>query len=268
MSTIKKGVQGIKQQLSAQSSFAEAILTTDTKAKEVCVSAHGITMAGCAKGSGMIAPNMATMLAFIATDAKIRGEELEQALRDSVGSTFNMTSVDMDTSTSDMVIALASGKVSVSIDQFQEVLEYVCRELAKMVASDGEGATKLLVAHIDGAASTQDARKIAKSIVSSNLIKTAIYGNDPNWGRVMMAIGNSGVSQIDQSAIKMWINQELIVDKGIAAESFEVETLRHILANNTEITITIALDQGTFSAEAYGCDMSEEYIKINAEYTT
>ena len=268
MNTIKKGIKGIKQRLSTQGSFAEAILTTDTRTKEVCVSAYGITMAGCAKGSGMIAPNMATMLAFIATDAEIDGLEMEQVLRDSVQVTFNMMSVDMDTSTSDMVIALANGKVPVTIKQFQEVLEYVCRELTKMIASDGEGATKLLVAQVNGAHSLNDARSIAKSIIASNLVKTAVYGNDPNWGRVIMAIGNSGATRVEPTAIKMWINQVLIVDNGIAAENFDVETLRRVLLVNDVVTITIALDQGTFSAEAYGCDMSVEYIKINAEYTS
>jgi glutamate N-acetyltransferase / amino-acid N-acetyltransferase len=268
MKTIRDGIRGIKQQLQPEGDFAEAILTTDTCAKEICVTAHGITVAGCAKGSGMIAPNMATMLAFIATDADIQGTELATVLGECVDSSFNMMSVDMDTSTSDMVIVLANEKVQVSLAQFREVLEYVCKELSKMVARDGEGATKLITAQSEAAYSLSDARKIAKVIVSSNLVKTAIYGNDPNWGRLMMAIGNSGAKRLDQDSIGIWINEELIVQHGKAAPGYNAEKLRSILSSAQDVVIRIVLDQGTFSAEAYGCDMSEDYIKINAEYTT
>ncbi len=268
MEKISAGIAGIKQELAANADFAEAILTTDTHKKEICVTAHGFTIAGCAKGSGMISPNMATMLSFIATDADVTAEELPSILHDCVDASFNMMSVDMDTSTSDMVVVMANGKVHVDRQQFQEVLGYVCQELAKMVARDGEGATKLIISETRGAHSQADARKVARSIVTSNLVKTAVYGNDPNWGRLMMALGNSGAETIDQDSIQIWINQTSIVENGAAAPSYDAEKLSTILASNEEITITIDLQQGTDSATAYGCDMSEDYIKINAEYTT
>lgn len=268
MDKITTGIQGIKQELGTNEDFAEAILTTDTRRKEVCVTAHGFTIAGCAKGSGMISPNMATMLAFIATDADIPGHDLSEVLRDCVASSFNMMSVDMDNSTSDMVIIMANGTVQTDIAKFREVLAYVCQELAKMVARDGEGATKLIVSETRGARTQTDARKVARSIVTSNLVKTAIYGNDPNWGRLMMALGNSGAGSIEQDKIQIWINQSLIVDSGVAAPTYDAEKLSGILSSSEEVTIVIDLHQRNYSATAYGCDMSEEYIKINAEYTT
>lgn len=268
MEKIRDGVKGIKQDLGTSDDFAEAILTTDTRKKEICVTADGFTIAGCAKGSGMIAPNMATMLAFIATDADIAGPELTKLLKSCVASSFNMMSVDMDTSTSDTVIVLASGAVSVDIEQFQEALLYVCQELAKMIARDGEGATKLITCETRGASSQSDAKKVAKSIISSNLVKTAIYGNDPNWGRLMMALGNSQSEKIEQDKIQIWINQTSIVDGGKAASDYDAKKLSTILSSSQEIAITIDLNLGNYAAEAYGCDMSEDYIKINAEYTT
>jgi glutamate N-acetyltransferase/amino-acid N-acetyltransferase len=268
MDKISKGIKGIKQELNTDGDFADAILTTDTYSKEICVSAHGFTIAGCAKGSGMISPNMATMLAFVATDADLKGQELSEILRSCVDSTFNMMSVDMDTSTSDMVIVMANGKVQTNVHEFKEALEYVCKELAKMIARDGEGATKLIVSETKGAFSQSDARKISKAIVTSNLVKTAIFGNDPNWGRLMMAIGNSGADNLDQDKMQISINQTLIVQNGVAAPDYDAEKLSEILSSSEEITISIRLNQGNYNAEAYGCDMSEEYININAKYTT
>jgi glutamate N-acetyltransferase/amino-acid N-acetyltransferase len=268
MEKISAGVKGIKSQLRVDGDFAEAIFTTDTRKKEICVTAHGFTIAGCAKGSGMLAPNMATMLAFITTDAAVVGEDLSKLLQNCVASSFNMTSVDMDTSTSDMVVILANGSVEVDSKQFEEVLGYVCQELAKMVARDGEGATKLIICEARSAESQADARKVAKAIVASNLVKTAIYGNDPNWGRLMMALGNSDAKSIDESKIQIRINQNLIVEKGMAAATYNATELSSILSSSEEIKIVIELGQGSYSAEAYGCDMSEKYIKINAEYTS
>ncbi len=269
MDIISQGVKGIKQELSPDGEFAEAILTTDTCKKEICVTVDGFKIAGAAKGSGMISPNMATMLAFIATDAAIDGPELGAMLRRCVDSSFNMMSVDMDTSTSDMVIAMASGDVkSVDGPRFETTLGYVCQELTKMVARDGEGATKLIVSQVRGAASKADARKVARAIVTSNLVKTAVYGNDPNWGRLMMAIGNSGAEALEEHKIQIWINQEPVVENGAAANVYDANKLTSILKTDAEINITIDLGEGDDSAEAYGCDMSEQYIKINAEYTT
>lgn len=268
MEKITAGVKDIKRALSPDGDFAEAIQTTDTRKKEICVTAHGFTIAGCAKGSGMIAPDMATMLAFITTDADIAAHDLSEVLRDCVASSFNMMSVDMDNSTSDMVIVMANGTIQVDIQQFQEVLGYVCQELAKMVARDGEGATKLIISETRGARTQADARKVAKSIITSNLVKTAIYGNDPNWGRLMMALGNSKAESIEQDKIQIWINQTLIVQNGAAAPTYDADKLSNILGSSEEVTILIDLGQGSESATAYGCDMSEGYVKINAEYTT
>ncbi|HVA10967.1 MAG TPA: bifunctional glutamate N-acetyltransferase/amino-acid acetyltransferase ArgJ [Candidatus Dormibacteraeota bacterium] len=268
MEKIRDGLKGIKQDLGTSDDFADAILTTDTRKKEICVTSGGFTIAGCAKGSGMIAPDMATMLAFIATDADINGPELSKLLKSCVDSSFNMMSVDMDTSTSDTVIIMANGSVSVDIEQFRDVLEYVCQELAKMIARDGEGATKLIISETRGAFSQSDARKVAKSIVTSNLVKTAVYGNDPNWGRLMMALGNSRAQKIEQDKIQIRINQTLIVNGGKAASDYDAKTLSTILSSSQEIVIAIDLNLGNYAAEAYGCDMSEDYIKINAEYTT
>ena len=268
MDKISAGIQGTKGELSADGDFAEAILTTDTRKKEICITAHGFTIAGCAKGSGMIAPDMATMLSFIATDVKIAGNDLSEILKSCVASSFNMMSVDMDNSTSDMVVVMANGTVDADIEQFGEALAYVCRELAKMVARDGEGATKLIISETRGAYSLGDARKVAKSIVNSNLVKTAVYGNDPNWGRLMMALGNSNAERIEQDKIEIWINETLIVQNGVAVPDYNAEKLSATLSSNEEIAIVINLNQGTYSAEAYGCDMSEDYIKINAAYTT
>lgn len=269
MEKITQGSKDIKQELSPYGDFAEAILTTDTVKKELCIEIDGFKIAGAAKGSGMISPNMATMLAFIATDADIAGHELSTMLRAAVDQSFNMMSVDMDTSTSDMVIVMANGRVkNVDSQTFQAALAYVCQELAKMIARDGEGATKLIISETKGAKTLNDARKAARAIVTSNLVKTAVYGNDPNWGRLMMALGNSGVETFDEAAVQIWINQEPIVEAGAAALSYNAEKLSDILKSNKEITITIDLNQGKYTAAAYGCDMSEEYIKINAEYTT
>jgi len=211
---------------------------------------------------------MATMLAFLTTDAAVTDTDLEEALRQAVQESFNMMSIDMDTSTSDMAIIMTNGSVAASKVQFQEALSFVCKELAKMVAKDGEGATKLIVAQAKAAASLSDAQKVAKSIVTSNLIKTALYGNDPNWGRLMMAIGNSGAAHMLEQKIDIWINDTLIVQSGKAAASYNATELRDLLEDHEEIVICISLNQGNFSAEAYGSDMSEEYVKINAEYTS
>jgi len=186
-----------------------------------------------------------------------------------VNQSFNMMSIDRDTTTSKMAIVMANGKVKgVSVETFRTALTYVCQELAKMIARDGEGATKLIISEARGAANQADARKVAKAIVTSNLVKTAVYGNDPNWGRLMMAVGNSGAVNLDEAKLQISINQEPIVKNGQAATDYDEEKLVSIMKSNDEIVITINLNQGEFMADAYGCDMSEAYIKINAEYTT
>ncbi len=262
------GVRGIKQELKRDGDFAEAILTTDTHKKEICVEVDGFRIAGVAKGVGMIEPNMATMLAFLITDAEIAVDQLQKALKISVDKTFNMTSIDTDTSTSDTVILMANGRVkNVDLGKFQEALDTVCLSLTKMLVKDGEGATTLIVCEVAGAQSVQDAKKVAKAVINSPLVKTAIYGHDPNWGRLMMAIGKSQ-AEINEDEIHILINDEPIVEHSQAAKSYDGQKLSAIMRDNDEITISINLNIGSASATAYGCDMSEGYIKINAEYTT
>ncbi len=265
---LEAGLRGVRKELGSNNAFSRAILTTDTFTKEVCVQSHGCTVAACAKGSGMIAPNMATMLAFVATDAAISSENLKRVLKDCVNDSFNMTNVDMDTSTSDMVTIMATGKVKIQVSHFKEILQYVCSELAKMIARDGEGATKLIICQAKGAATRNDARRVAKAIIASNLVKTAIHGNDPNWGRLMMAIGNSGAFKLNEAGIKIWLNEIPIVIGGTAAPNLSMVTMQETLAANDTVSIVVDLSQGNYSAEAYGCDMSEEYVTINAEYTS
>lgn len=266
---IENGAKGIKDELNQVSNFAEAIMTTDTFKKEICVKLDGFKIAGAAKGSGMIEPNMATMLAFIVTDADITPDQLQSSLKSSVDKTFNMTSVDTDTSTSDMVIVMADGQVkNVDFASFGQALDFVCLELTKMIARDGEGATKLIICEVAGAETEIDAKKIAKSVINSPLVKTAVYGNDPNWGRLMMAIGKSGAGNISERKIAILINGQAVVAGGQAAPTYNNQLLVGLLKENKQIAIKIDLGLGGQTATAYGCDMSEGYIKINAEYTT
>ncbi len=266
---IEAGAKDIKKELSRSGDFAEAIMTTDTVKKEICIEQDGFRVAGVAKGAGMIEPNMATMLAFIVTDAEIAAGRLQTTLKTSVDKTFNMTSIDTDTSTSDMAIVMASGTIkNVDPVSFQTALDFVCLELTKKIARDGEGATKLIICQVEAAYTEDDAKKIAKSVINSPLVKTAVYGNDPNWGRLMMAIGKSGAGLIEEDKIGIWINQKPVVQNGKAAPEYDEKILTDILKDNNEIIITINLGVGTVAATAYGCDMSEEYVKINAEYTS
>ena len=269
MEKIASGIQGAFGKLRQTSNFAKAILTTDSVTKEICVQHQNFMIAGVAKGSGMIAPNMATMLAFIITDADIPAHELDPMLKASVDKSFNMVNVDMDTSTSDMVIVMANGRVK-NVDRagFRDALEQVCTELAKKIARDGEGATKLITAQVTGARSLEDGRLLARAIVSSNLVKCAIYGHDPNWGRLMCALGNSGAGTIHEGSISIWINQAPVVSGGTVDASFDEDKLSRSLAIEPEAIIRIDMGCGESQAEAYGCDMSVEYVKINADYTT
>ena len=276
MEKIRLGMKGIRSELSAESKVAEAIMTTDLTKKQVCVREGNFTIAAIAKGSGMIHPNMATMLAFICTDAKIESSKLDAMLRKSVSDSFNMMTVDMDTSTSDMAIVLANGHAGkVDEAKFQNCLDYVCTQLARKIAADGEGATKLLEVTVTGAADKQAAKILAKAIVSSNLVKCAAYGCDPNWGRILCAMGNSG-AKFDPQKVDVFFgnkaggktkgNQIQIVENGVTTD-FDYPKVKAIM-DQKELPITIDLKQGSASATAFGCDMTEQYIEINAHYTT
>ncbi|HEX5797435.1 MAG TPA: bifunctional glutamate N-acetyltransferase/amino-acid acetyltransferase ArgJ [Candidatus Saccharimonadales bacterium] len=268
MNKIQAGIKGIKGELKPDGAFAEAILTTDTHKKEICVDAGGFKIAGVAKGSGMIEPNMATLLVFLITDADLAAPALKSALKTSADKTFNMTSVDTDTSTSDMAVLLANGTVkNVDPDKFQQALDLVCLELTKMIVRDGEGVSKMITCEVNGAKDEQGAKKVAKAVINSPLVKTAVYGNDPNWGRLMMAVGKSG-ADIEEEKITVSVNGEPIVENGRAAGTYDDRKLSGLFKENEEINFVIDLNLGAGAAMAYGCDMSEEYIKINAEYTT
>ena len=257
---------------------AEAIMTTDTYPKEYAVettleNGKTVRIGGITKGSGMIAPNMGTMLAFIATDLEASANELEEALKKAVEKSFNMADIDGDVSTNDIAILMArpgDGNIDV---KFQEALDHLCIELAKMMARDGEGATKYMEVTVTGSKSLEDARKVAKAVVSSSLVKTALFGADPNWGRIVAAVGYSGVI-MDPNIISVSLesanNRVDIVTNGDikAFEGTEELELAESIMEKDEILITVDLSQGNYQATAYGCDLTYDYVRINAEYST
>ena len=277
MALIRKSIAEIEISPEGNEDFAKSILTTDTciKEKAVRLNTNGgtFTIGGVAKGSGMIHPNMATMLAFITTDASVDRDFLQRTLTKAVSLTFNQIDVDGDQSTNDMVVILANGASGADIlsggddpsDAFAEGLRQVCEHLAKEVARDGEGAKHLMEAVVSGASSEADARKAALSIVSSTLVKTAIYGNDPNWGRIMMALGKTEIP-LEEARIEIFLNGIQIVDGGKAI-AYNVESVVHSLAK-PEITIQVDLNSGTAEGRAWGCDLTEEYVVFNSAYTT
>ena len=265
---------------------AEGIMTTDTKVKEVAVSFElgGVEchLGAIAKGSGMIHPNMATMLIFVTTDAAITPEMLQKALSNDVKTSFNMISVDGDTSTNDMVSVLANGmagnaEISASgaeYDTFCEALHHVTVKLSRMIAKDGEGATKLIECTVEGAKTQQDAVTISKAVIASSLVKAAMFGADANCGRVMCAIGYSGaqvdVSRIDVSRIDVsYISAagSILVCEAGSGLSFDEDLAKAILTED-EITVLVSLHDGDASATAWGCDLTYDYVKINGDYRT
>jgi glutamate N-acetyltransferase/amino-acid N-acetyltransferase len=270
---IKAGIGRIELSAQGGHDFARAIMTTDTVPKEVAVLAGDFSIGGVAKGSGMIHPDMATLLVFIATDSGVELDLLRVALQKAVDTSFNMVSVDGDTSTNDMALLLANGKaggamITVGSPQaqvFQEALDTVCIYLAKEIARDGEGATRLIEVVVKGAASETEARQAARTIVGSPLVKTAVHGCDPNWGRVMMALGRSRV-EMGEGKTGVSIGGIRVVENGRPADYSESEVARAL--GEKEVVIEVDLNMGNGSATAWGCDLSEEYVKINAEYTT
>lgn len=266
MAKIKKGIRGMRKELSKKGKIAEAILTTDKTKKEVFIKKENFSIGAIAKGAGMLHPNMATMLAFICTDADISSKILQKMLKEAVDLSFNMLNIDMDTSTNDMCIILASGTAKkVKKELFQDALNSVCIALAKKIVLDGEGANKLFEVHVKGAAKTEDAKHIAKSVINSNLVKCAIHGNDPNWGRILCALGNSK-ADFDASKINVYFENIQIVKNGVSA-NFDYKKASDVMKQK-ELKIIIEINKGTSSAIAYGCDMSEEYVKINSHYST
>ncbi len=258
---------------------AEAIMTTDTHAKQAAVQIEvggaTVTIGGMCKGSGMIHPNMCTMLGFLTTDAVISKELLAKALREDVTDTFNMVSVDGDTSTNDTLLILANGMAenpeilegTREYAVFQEALHYVNETLAKMMAGDGEGATALFEVKVIGAAAKQEARTLARSVVSSSLCKSAVYGHDANWGRFLCALGYSGVN-FDPENMELYFESaagKLLVYKDGAGAAYSEEKASEILSQ-PQVTVIADMKAGTHSATAWGCDLTYDYVKINADY--
>lgn len=277
MGLIRGGIEKLNLENNFGHEFARAILTTDKTTKEIAVSfkfeGQVVTIGGCAKGSGMIHPNMATMLAFITTDAKVSFGNLQAALKQISDSTFNMISVDGDTSTNDTVLMLSNGASLTSEilpdmlewDVFLTALHKVCEYLAKSIARDGEGASKLIEVIVNEAATLNDARLIARSISSSLLVKTAVYGNDPNWGRIMMAVGKSG-AEVNESNISLFLNEICIMEGGLPIPYYKEALIGEM--RSSDVSIRVHLGLGDFRAVAWGCDMSEEYVTFNSAYTT
>jgi len=276
MSKIKKGIQQLNKDGNANY-FAKAILTTDLNTKTCVVTEKfgqtTVTMAGVAKGSGMIHPNMATMLAFITCDANISTETLQEALKTNIDKTFNQITIDGDTSTNDLVLVLSNGVANnkeilpntKEFKTFCNMLEHVMRSLAIQIAKDGEGATKLIEVTVDKMPNEKSARMIAKTVVGSNLVKSAIYGEDPNWGRIFAAIGYTQ-SNFDINNVDILI-EDIPVMIGSTPITFDAETMRNKLKNK-DIHININMHQGNKSGTAWGCDLTYDYVKINALYTT
>ena len=277
MSLIRTGLESIDLEAEGGHALALAMMTTDTRPKEAAVSfeldgrrAH---IGGVTKGSGMIHPDMATMLAFIATDVAVERDFLDSTLREVADSSFNMVSVDGDTSTNDTLLVMANGLAdnrpinsdSSDADTFKEALLEVCVSLSRQLARDGEGATKIIVVELVGARDTTDARKAARTITSSNLVKSAVYGADPNWGRIMMALGRSGAATVE-SKVDLYINGVCIMEEGKPIPFHRDGVVA--LMGSPEVTIRLNLNLGDGQATAWGCDLTEQYVIINSAYTT
>ena len=280
---IKDGIPSLVKGLSNHGSqdAAEGIMTTDTRLKEIAVSfeigGKECKIGGIAKGSGMIHPNMATMLVFITTDCNISAQMLNKALSTDIQSTFNMVSVDGDTSTNDMVTVLANGLAGNEeitsdgddFDAFMKALNTVTMNLCRKIAGDGEGATKLLECTVSGAYDEQNAKIIAKSVICSSLVKSAMFGSDANWGRVLCAIGYSGATvDVSKVFVSFVSNKgEISVCENGAGVDFSEEIAKEILLED-EITIKITLGDGNGNSTAWGCDLTYDYVKINGDYRT
>jgi glutamate N-acetyltransferase/amino-acid N-acetyltransferase len=276
MDKIRDGIERISLAENGGHDFARAIMTTDTHPKEIAVrfraNRHDYVIAGCAKGAGMIHPDMATMFCFLTTDAPVQQRFLRRALEDAVADSLNMISVDGDTSTSDTTAILANGAAGGPLIDasnsgaapFQAALRHVCIALAKMLARDGEGAEKLIEVQIEGAASDRDARAAARTVTASPLVKSAVHGNDPNWGRVLMAVGRSGARiNVDRAAV--WLGA-ISVFNGAPVKFDERAASRYL--RNENVIIRIHLGAGEAAATAWGCDLTPEYVHINSDYTT
>ncbi|ANB56201.1 glutamate N-acetyltransferase/amino-acid acetyltransferase [Anoxybacillus sp. B7M1] len=279
MEKIREGIKKLQPSVTEESAhaFQTAILTTDTVMKQACyqttIEGKTVTIGGAAKGSGMIHPNMATMLAFITTDANISSSVLQEALRSITDLSFNQITVDGDTSTNDMVVVMASGLAETTEltprhpewNKFYDALKKTCEDLAKQIAKDGEGATKLIEVRVSGAVTDDDAKRIAKQIVGSNLVKTAVYGADANWGRIIGAIGYADAT-VNPDCVDITLG-DIVMLKASEPQPFSEEEATAYLQNH-EIMIHVDLHLGNGTGVAWGCDLTYDYVKINASYRT
>ncbi|MBO4948118.1 MAG: bifunctional glutamate N-acetyltransferase/amino-acid acetyltransferase ArgJ [Peptococcaceae bacterium] len=277
MDRVKAGVQKAAKALYPDGGHdvAKAIMTTDTVCKEMAVQLRIdgklVTIGAMAKGSGMIHPNMATMLGFITTDVNIDNKALQAAFKANIDDSFNMVSVDGDTSTNDMVVILANGQAgntllteeSPDFPAFKQALREICIEMAQKIAGDGEGATKLVECTVTGAATKEDARLAAKAIIASSLVKTAIYGNDANWGRIACAAGYSG-AQFDPDKVNIFIGDVQVAQNGMGLEFDEAKATETL--KQKKVNILVKFNIGTEEATAWGCDLTYDYVSINADY--
>jgi glutamate N-acetyltransferase/amino-acid N-acetyltransferase len=276
MDKIRAAIPKIKPTRKGGHDFCRAIMTTDTRPKEVAVQVDlggkKFTVGGVAKGAGMIHPNMATMLCFIATDAAVSADFLPAALHKAVDCSFNIVSIDGDTSPSDCAFLLANGLAdNQPIDcnngcAFQEALNAVCTHLAKSIARDGEGATKLIEVTVEGAEDEVWARQAARTIAGSPLVKAAIHGNDPNWGRIVAALGRSG-ARVREDRLDVYLNDVCVMKQGCPTTFSKAEMISD-LSKSDNVLIRLCLNLGNGRAISWGCDLSEEYVTINSAYTT
>ena len=283
MDKLTAGIQAMSKTLDGSiesgTNASKAIMTTDTVNKEVAVSFDvdgvTVTVGGMSKGSGMIHPNMCTMLGFVTTDCVISKELLQKALSEDVKDTFNMISVDGDTSTNDTLVVLANGlagntpidKEGAAYDKFKEALHYINETLAKKMAGDGEGATALLEVTVKGAKSKESAKVLAKSVVCSSLVKAAVYGHDANWGRILCALGYSGEKFDPEKVSVSYVSEagEILVCKDGSDVEFSEEKATEILSKEA-VTIIADMNEGDGCATAWGCDLTHDYVSINADY--
>ena len=277
MALIRQNIGNIKVNEEGGTEFAKSIMTTDSRHKERAVSfVHDekvVTVGAAAKGVGMIHPNMATMLCFITTDASVEPEFLQNALTEAVNASFNMIDVDGDQSTNDTVLIFANGSSgtgaitsdSDGTDSFVEALNYICTELAKELARDGEGAQRLIEVTVDGAMTLGEARKASREIASSMLVKAMVHGKDPNWGRIVMALGKSGI-ELKEKEVDIFISNIHVVHGGVAIPYYKDAVVSAMSGN--VVNFQVSLNQGSESATAWGCDLTEEYVVFNSAYST
>jgi glutamate N-acetyltransferase/amino-acid N-acetyltransferase len=278
MDRMRQGIEAVELSAGGGPAFARGIMTTDTRPKQSAVRFGPYTLGGACKGAGMIHPNMATMLAFVTTDAPVAAPFLSRALKEAVDVSFNMIDVDSDTSTNDTVVVLANGLAGgdeigeghALAPAFASALAHVCTDLAQQIVADAEGGTKVIEATVTGAASAQDARLAAREVVRSLAVKTAVYGHDPNWGRVLAAVGNSGC-RMEEAKTGLWLvdaaGEQLCLLKGGSPQPLEAgQAKRYFEAK--EVRFRVDLGLGEESAVAWGSDLTEEYVRLNSLYTT